>query len=244
MARASVWMVLPALLKSFRNMAYPAWIDEYGRSIHQAFAGMVPSRWSSLDGFKAFGSQQGASFDRLEELRKELAKRDISAKELFKLFSTASTIRAEIFFLAIEYARTKDKEACKSNVRSVFDWLDEILSAGMREDKWVLDKNIVHSSEEIAAVLSDTPWIEGNIQAVKGAGKVYVSAASVGFALYRDFFPQEEQEVYGPCVGAFLGLIVDGRGRALRSSPLLLSPVPGGLRARDVPAILNDTRAD
>ncbi len=159
---------------------------------------MVPSRWSSLDGLKAYQSQQGASFIFLERLRIKHTELGTKPEVLFKLFSTASTLRATFLFLAWEYAKISDKNEYRVLARNIFDWLDGILSAGMLEDKWVLAKNLIHTSEEVAGTLTDTPWIEENLQAVKDAGKMYVSAASIGFALYRDFFPQEAHEAYGP----------------------------------------------
>lgn len=181
------------------NEKYPAWIDEYACSIHQAFSGMVPAKWSSLDGYKVFAAFQGASIFRLRDLALALSAHGKTPAEQFKLFSTPSTIRNATLFLAWEYKDVRDKTPeMRAAARTVFDWLDSILSAGMREDKWVMDKNIVHTPEEIAALLRDTPWITNNTQAVRDAGKLYVSTAAMSFALYRDFFPQVAHEVFGP----------------------------------------------
>jgi len=178
--------------------SYPAWIDEYAKSVQQAMSGMVPSKWTSLNGFSATKAYQGAFLFRINELVRALKRAGVSPEQAWGLFVHPSSLRSAFMYLIWEYHALEDKEPAQLAAREVFDWLDAVLSSGMRTDKWCLDSNSVHSPEEVTDILSMTDWVENDTAAVRRAAQLYVSTASLSFSLYRDFFPQEAHEIFGP----------------------------------------------
>lgn len=74
----------------------------------------------------------------------------------------------------------------------------DILDYMMQEDMFSCHSNIVHNKEEIKNILDTIPWISANPQMTRELGKLYMSTTALAFALYRDFFPQDSHEIYGP----------------------------------------------
>ncbi|MEK7463636.1 MAG: hypothetical protein AAB610_00745 [Patescibacteria group bacterium] len=174
---------------------YPEWINQYARSAHQAFSHMVPSRWSSLDGFSVFRSLNGTFIDHIYNLLSALKKSGVSDRQMWNMFSNPSSLRCAITFLIVEYQFITDKRRFRDKTQFVFSALNSILAAGMLEDAWVENKNCVHTQAEINIIIKNSLW-HGSKMA-KDAARLYMSLASMGFSLYRDFFPQESHEIFG-----------------------------------------------
>jgi hypothetical protein len=177
-------------------MTHPTWIDPYARSLHQAFMGMVPAHWSSLDGFGVFAAYQGVFLQRIHELKMACDAKDLSRGEVWMLIQNPSTLRCAILFLAYEYQMLEDKGPLRTKARDVFDWLVAILETGVQEDTWALHSNLVQLPEH-ERILSDTPWVR-DTETVRAAARLYTATTAHVFALYRDYFPQDAHDIIGP----------------------------------------------
>ena len=177
--------------------AYPAWIDEFAVAMHQALSNMIPSRWSSLDGLKTIATLNGVFLLRIAELIQTHERIGTPIEKLWKLFAHPSSLRSAFLYLIWEYRHLPDKSEFSSVAKKTFDFMDKVLDYGMQEDKWVLNSNKIHSQKEIEEILAITPWVTATPELTRSAGQLYVATASIGFALYRDFFPQEAHEIFG-----------------------------------------------
>jgi hypothetical protein len=176
--------------------AHPTWVDEYVRSIQQAFEHMVPGNWGPVDAFKIYDELQGMIIERIHEAVLNLKGRGVTPDDAAETFSTPSSIHNALFHLCIEYVAWRKKD--KQKFREVAEYLVGMLSARRMEDVFALNKNVVHTNKEIEDILRAVPWEKGTPEAARILGKLYNSAAALAFSLYRDFFPQESNEVYGP----------------------------------------------
>lgn len=175
----------------------PGWIDSLARSYYGLFASVVPGKWSSLDGFAAYAAYQGAFLDRVHALKETLDQKGRTPDMLAPLIGNPSSLRWAFISLLREYSALSDKELYRAKAKAVFGWLEVLLESVMKEDVWAEHANRFHSSGEVSGVLDSVPWIAGE-DAVRNVGKLYVGCASLAFALYRDFFPQDAHEVFGP----------------------------------------------
>lgn len=175
----------------------PAAIEAVSRSYYALFASVVPGKWSSLDGFAVYAAYQGAFLERVHQLLEALKRKGVSIQDQARLIENPSSLRWAFVSLLREYGALKYKEPLKEKAREIFEWLEAIIEGAMEEDAWAERTNIFHSTQEAQAMLDSAEWIDGE-GAVRDAGKLYVSCASLAFALYRDFFPQDAHEVFGP----------------------------------------------
>jgi len=175
---------------------YPDWIDAYTKSMHQAFSNMLPCSWGPVDVMEIMEQLNGVYVSRLYEAVKEVKKKGVSLEQVARSFSTLSAFRISLWYVLGDYinAGVKDKE----EMRVVLDTLVGALKTWAKEDLFALAKNIGHSSEEIEEITQGTRWQDGSPEVARELGKLYNSVASLAFGLYRDFFPQEAHEVYGP----------------------------------------------
>lgn len=175
---------------------YPKWIDEYSKAFHNAFKNMIPGSWGPLDIFVVIGFLNGSFFSRLHEAITKIKEQNISIEEVAKSFSCSSALRMAVFWVILEYQFSDPKN--KSQCREVVDFLMEALEQSMQKDLFAYESNVAHSQEEIEKILKTVSWADGDPKIARELGKLYNSLASLSFALYRDFFPEESNEVYGP----------------------------------------------
>lgn len=172
-----------------------AWVDECAKAIHRAFSNMVPSSWVP-DGFSVLGLLQGAFIEQLHLAVINLKRKGVPIAVVAHSFSNPSTLHAALYFANVEYRnhKNKDKVAYKETV----EYLVELIYFLAKKDPWIERSNIVHSPEEITALLETTPFLDGNQDISKELGRLYVSSVSLAYSLYGDFFPQEACDIYGP----------------------------------------------
>jgi hypothetical protein len=178
------------------NKNYPKWIDEYARACHRAFANMVPTSWGPVDGFAVVGALNGSFLSKLHDAIKAVKEQGHPINEIAATFSCLSSLRASLFFLIYEYQQSNPKN--KEQTREIFDFLVGIIHYLAKGDAFAYESNIGHSTAEIDVILNETLWRDGNPGISRELGKLYTSLASLVFALYRDFFPQDSHEIYGP----------------------------------------------
>lgn len=174
---------------------YPTWVDEYTASVHNAFIGMVPSRWGSIDYFAILPHLQGAFIDKVHEAVIKLKASGKTPAELVRVFSSPSTLRCALYFLAEEYKSIENKN--KTEFKEVMEYLVPVLEAWTPNDTFALSTNQAHTPQEVSGMLAASFGV-GSVDVARELGRLYNSAASVAFALYRDMFPQDSHEVYGP----------------------------------------------
>lgn len=175
---------------------YPKWIDEYTKAIHQAFSNMLPCGWGPINVIEVVSCLNGSLVAKVYEAIVKLKGKGVQAAEVAQTFSNPSTFRTAIWYLSQDYAGADPKP--KQQAREVLDFLVEALQSWVKEDLFAMEKNVAHSQEEIDQILEETKWQGGNPKDARELGKLYNSVASLAFALYRDFFPQEAHEIYGP----------------------------------------------
>lgn len=175
---------------------YPKWIDEYARAFHHAFANMVPSSWGPLDGFAVFTALNGTFLSKIYDAIKNIKKRNPPLSEAANSFSCLSSLRAMLFFLIYEYQQSNPKN--KEQFREIIEFFIGVLQYWAKEDAFAYESNIAHSSAEIEKILRETQWSQATPVIAREIGKLYNGLASLVFALYRDFFPQDSHEIYGP----------------------------------------------
>ena len=175
---------------------YPKWIDEYAKSVHNAFINMMPGNWGPLDFFEFFRCSNGTFLNKISQAVKAVKTKNYSKKEIAESFSSPSALRCAFLFLVLEYLYSKPKD--KKQFKEIAEFFVEILDYIMKKDMFSCHSNIVHSEEEIKNILNTIPWIAADPQTTRELGKLYNSANSLAYSLYRDFFPQDSLEIYGP----------------------------------------------
>ncbi len=175
---------------------YPAWVDEYAKAFHNAFAKMVPNSWGPLDAFALIAALNGSFIAKVHEAVQIVKAEGRLPEEVGKSFSSPSSLRAALYFLMWEYQNAEEKN--REQFKEVVEFLVGVLEHMAERDTFAHSQNIAHSPEKIAAVLNDAEWQEANPAIAREIGKLYNSLASLVFALYTDFFPQDSHEIYGP----------------------------------------------
>lgn len=175
---------------------YPKWIDEFAKSIHNAVINVIPASWSTPDVFKFVSYLNGSFLRKIYQAIIIIKEKGYSEEEIAKSFSCPSTLRWALWLFAIEYQHTQSKD--KDQFKEIMEFFVGILKHIMQEDIFSYHSNIAHNSREIKEILETTPWIAADPQITREAGKLYNSSTALAFALYRDFFPQDSHEVYGP----------------------------------------------
>lgn len=178
------------------NKNYPAWIDEYAKAFHRGFANMVPANWGPIDTFAVFAALNGTFIAKISEAIAIIKQKNYPVEKVAAGFSCLSSLRCATFFLIYEYQHSDPKN--KKQFKEVLDFLLETLNYMAKGDVFAYESNIGHSQDEIKDFLQKTPWIDGNPGVARELGKLYNSLAALAFSLYRDFFPQEAHEIYGP----------------------------------------------
>ncbi len=175
---------------------YPKWIDEFAKAFHNAFVKMAPITWGPLNVDVLVSCLNGAFISKVHQAITKIKSKGYKIGEVTKTFSCPSTLRVAFPFLIWEYQSSEPKN--KAQFREISEYLVEILSYLAKKDIFAFQSNIAHTNEEIETILNKTDWQTGNSQAARELGKIYNSLASLTFALYGDFFPQDSQEIYGP----------------------------------------------
>lgn len=194
-----MWTEQRARFISFRFVSkekYPKWIDEFTHAFHNGIAHMTPCSWGPVDGYAVFGFLNGTFLSKLHKAIIVIKQQNIRISEVAKCFPSPSGLRIGIYWLMVEYEFSNPKD--KGQFREVLEVLLEVLRFLVKRDIFAYESNIVHEPNEIDGVLRHTPWSKGDAITARELGKLYNSLAALVFALYRDFFPQDSHEIYGP----------------------------------------------
>lgn len=175
---------------------YPAWIDEWAKAYHRAYVNMVPGSFGPIDLFDILPAVNDTFLRRLHLAVLESKQQGFTAKQIATTFSTLSSLRTAIMWLIFEYQFSKMKN--KTEFRETLEFFMDTLRFWAKEDIFCLSSNIGHTKEEIREILHSALWQEGTPERARVIGRLYNSATSLGISLYRDFFHQEANEVYGP----------------------------------------------
>ncbi len=175
---------------------YPKWIDEFAKSIHNSVINVIPASWSTPDCFKLVSYLNGSFLQKIHQAITIIKEKNYSKKEIAKSFSCPSTLRWTLWLFALEYQHTQSKN--KVQFKEIMEFFVGILNHIMQEDVFSYRSNIAHNSKEIEEILETTPWIAASPQITREVGKLYTSSTALAFSLYKDFFPQDSHEVYGP----------------------------------------------
>lgn len=175
---------------------YPKWIDEYARAFHNSFAKMVPITWGPVDALSLMAFLQGSFISKVHKAIKKIKSKGYKIEKVVQTFSCPSTLRPALYFLIWEYQNSQQKN--KEQFREVVEYIVEILSYLNKKDIFVYEGNIGHTNKEIETLLNKTEWQSGNSKVARELGKFYNSLTSLVFSLYKDFFPQDSHEIYGP----------------------------------------------
>lgn len=175
---------------------YPKWIDEYAKAFHNAFTKMVPISWGPIDVMSLIASLNSAFISKVYEAITKVKNQGYKIDKIARAFSCPSVLRPALFFLTFEYQNSKPQN--KAQFKEVVEYIIEILSYLTKKDVFAYESNIGHRDEEIEFILKKTDWQNGNREIARELGKLYNSLASLVFSLYKDFFPQDSHEIYGP----------------------------------------------
>lgn len=179
-----------------KKSAYPKWVDECTRSMHQAWVGMTPAEWGPLDFNACFQALNGAFLKKLHEAIVVLKKRGVAPSTLAQKFASPSGFRAIFYFAIYEYARSDHK--LRKEAREVFDYLHKVLEEIFVKDVWAKESNVIHTPRAIDRLLREVPWSPGTPEIARLIARLGNSAAALSYALYRDYYVAESHEVYGP----------------------------------------------
>lgn len=175
---------------------YPKWIDEYTKAFHIAFRNMMPCSWGPFDIYSFLKFLNGSFLSKLHQAVVKIKQKNISIEEVAKSFSCPSSLRVALYWLALEYQYSEPKN--KVQFKEIVEFLVKIIQFMAKKDIFAYESNIVHSPQEIKEILNTTPWQQAGSGSAREIGKLYNSLASLVFALYGDFFPQDSHEIYGP----------------------------------------------
>lgn len=172
------------------------WIDDYAVMIHRSFSHMVPGNWGPVDTFTLIKSLNAGFLLRLHAAIRSMQRKGIGPREAVHFFPSPSSLRADVMFSAYEYQGSDHSH--RAEVREVLDFLVETVFHTFKKDMWAYESNIVHTDAEAAHIVASTKWNEGSKEIARELAKLSNSCSALSYALYRDFFPQEANEVYGP----------------------------------------------
>ncbi|HEB01476.1 MAG TPA: hypothetical protein ENI16_00575 [Candidatus Portnoybacteria bacterium] len=175
---------------------YPKWIDEYAKSFHNGFSHMVPCSWGPVDVYVVLDLLNGSFLSKLHKTIVEIKKKNVSIENVARSFSCPSTLRAAFYWVVLEYQYSDVKN--KKQFKEIIEFFIKVLNHLAKKDIFGYKSNIAHSQQEINKLLADTKWQKGSRDKARQIGKLYSSLASLVFALYRDFYPQDSHEIYGP----------------------------------------------
>ncbi len=178
------------------NQKYPKWIDEYAKAFHNGFANMIPCSWGPVDLYAMLGFLNGAFLSKLYDAVSKLKKDKIPLERVATTFPSPSGFRVAFYWAILEYQLSNPKN--KKQFREMLEFFIDILRVLIKRDIFAYESNIAHSPDEIKEILDNTPWQSGNPATARELGKLYNSLAALVFALYKDFFPQDSHEIYGP----------------------------------------------
>lgn len=217
-----------------KDAEYPAWIDEYARSLHPAFSHMVPADWGPLDFFACWKHLNGTFIDKLHPAIVELKRRGVPLIDVAHAFPSPSSFRACIFFLFLEYQQSDHMR--KVQAREVFDYLDTVLRTMFIRDAWCARENIVHTDAQIDTILDRVQPQNAAPEQARIIGRLGNAASAMSYCLYRDFWMSESFDVFGPYDVS--GRFGSGHTLVIRSYPKLrpiaLWPRTGDLTCNDV----------
>ncbi len=123
-------------------------------------------------------------------------------------FPNPSSVRAMLFFMVCHYHNiVVDKSSVdKRAMREIFDFFVKILRYKNRTDIFCRKKNICHSSQEIARLITKQKWHKGSPELSRELGKIYLGASTLVNGLMNDWCTDNGIEVYGPYpVSRFFG---------------------------------------
>lgn len=175
---------------------HPQWVDEYTKSIHQAYVGMVPGDWGPIDFYAGYRALNGAFIKKLHEAVVRLKTKKVPLRIVAKDFLSPSSIRPAFSFAAYEYGMSDHTTHVQA--REVFDYFDKLTRQVFKKDVWAQKSNIIHTSGEVDKLIKRIPWEKGNSDVARLISRLGNSASALAYALYRDFYVDESQEVYGP----------------------------------------------
>lgn len=175
---------------------YPKWIDEYARAMHRAFKNMVPCTWGPIDVFYVARNLDGTLISKIYTAISKLKEKKYSVGKIARSFSTLSTLRIELYWLALEYQNSKTKD--KIFFREIIEFFIELLSYAAKKDIFAYESNIVHTDKETEKMLNKIKWEKSDILKAREVGRLFNSLSSLVFALYSDFLPQDGNDIYGP----------------------------------------------
>ena len=175
---------------------YPKWIDEYAKAFHTGFINVVPTRWGPVDVFSLVYYLNGTFLSKIYKAITIIKKKKIHISKIIKSFSCPSSIRVALLFLVYEYQGSNPKN--KKQFKEIAEFFVMILKYWTKKDAFAYESNIIHSSLEIDNLVNNTHWVEGNKELAREIGKLYNSLSALVYSLYRDFFPQDSHEIYGP----------------------------------------------
>jgi len=175
---------------------YPQWIDEYAAAIHHAMVNIVPGNFGPIDGAALMRQTHDAYLDKLHDAVTRAKEQGYTPADLVYTMRSTSVLRCELMFMMWGYIGLGGKRA--EEMREVFEFFHEMLVSMVTGDIWAHAANLAHTSEEIEQIINEVDWQGGNEEAARVLGRVYNSVFSLSYALYRDFFPQQLVESYGP----------------------------------------------
>ncbi len=175
---------------------YPKWIDEFARAIHKGLSNMMPCSWGPIDNYETLSFLNGTFISQIYKAIKNIKEKGCSKERISKCFPSISSLRVAMYWLMLEYQTSKVKN--KKEFREIMDFFINLLEYITKEDTFAYKSNIIHSQKEINNILNKTPLEKANPEIARNLGKLYTGLASLVFALYRDFYPQDSHEIYGP----------------------------------------------
>lgn len=175
---------------------YPQWIDEYAKAFHNGFMNMVPTSWGPVDGLALTSYLNGTFLDKLHKAIEKIHSKKYPIAEVAKTFSCPSTLRVAFYLLIWEYQNSEPKDKIK--FKEIAEFIVKVIETMTKKDTFAYDSNIIHSKDEINQIIKNTDWVEADAKRAREIGKLYNSLSALVFALYRDFFPQDSHEIYGP----------------------------------------------
>lgn len=157
---------------------------------------MVPCSWGPVNAYAVFALLNGSGMSKIHQAIIKVKKQGKTIGEVAKCFPSPSSLRAAIYFTIVEYQSSKPKD--KNKFKEVLEFLLDILRHLIKRDLFAYKSNIAHSELEIGKILTNIKWQSANPTIARDLGKFYNSLWSLVFALYRDFFPQDSHEIFGP----------------------------------------------
>lgn len=172
------------------------WIKKFAKSSFQLYSGNTIGNFQPLDFFHFYPLWYDIWLKNFMVVMEKLDLENKNYEEIKELLPTPSNLRALIQKAIPAYIGSNKKN--KAVYFKYINWITKTLEQMCQEDTFGLNKNILHSDQEILKIIRQTNWTKSSQQSAKNIGQLITAAGSFVHGLYNDVVTDFGWDTYGP----------------------------------------------